>query len=358
MCYGRNAQATLSWHKVLLPLILLWATKAVVVVNALALKGCDDQCGNVNIPYPFGTREGCYMNETFLITCNRTYNPPLAFMGEGNINVTEIWLSGELRIYAYVAEDCYSQTGRNTYYDSGLTLHNFPISNTRNKFTAIGCDTNALISGSSGINYTTGCISLCADKKDVVEGSCSGIGCCQTAIPKGVVDFNISVLSYNNHTTVWDFNPCSYAFVVEEGGYNFSVRDLRDFRNRTIETPMVLNWAIGDQNCSEAKKDLQNYACTSKDNRTVCLDSNNGKGYYCSCSKGFEGNPYLPDGCQDIDECQNATLSLCAQKCTNYNGTYECSCEPGYEGDAKSDGTGCRRKPSTLIVRVALGEKH
>jgi hypothetical protein len=111
-------------------------------------------------------------------------------------------------------------------------------------------------------------------------------------------NFNISVRSYNNHETVWDFNPCSYAFVVEKGAYKFSIQDLRDFTNRTIETLVVLNWAIGDQNCSEAKKDLENYACTSKDNRTVCLDSNNGKGYYCSCSKGFEGNRYLPDGCQ------------------------------------------------------------
>ena len=302
MCYGRNAQATLaigSWHKVLLPLILLWATKAVVVVNALPLKDCDDQCGNVTIPYPFGTREGCYMNETFLITCNHTYNPPLAFMGKSNMNVTEIWLSGELRVYAKVADKCYNQTGWRTYYHSpSLQLSNFPISNTRNKFTGIGCDTRALIWGSSGTTYTTGCISLCADRKDMVEGSCFGIGCCQTAIPKGVVDFKISVYSYNNHTRVWDFNPCSYAFIVEEGAYNFSVRDLRDFRNRTMMTPLVLNWAIGDQNCSEAKKDLQNYACTSKDNRTVCHDSDNGKGYYCSCSNGFKGNPYLPDGCK------------------------------------------------------------
>jgi hypothetical protein len=180
MCYGHNAQATLaigSWHKVLLPLILLWATKAAIVVNALPLKDCDDQCGNVNIPYPFGTRKGCYMNEDFLITCDRTYNPPLAFMGETNINVTEIWLSGELRITAYVAEDCYNQTGwRIDNNIPWFRLPNFPVSNTRNKFTAIGCDTYAMIWGSSETTYTTGCISLCADKKDVVEGSCSGIG--------------------------------------------------------------------------------------------------------------------------------------------------------------------------------------
>jgi hypothetical protein len=150
--------------------------------------------------------------------------------------------------------------------------------------------------GYLGKNYTTGCTALCDDEKDVVEGSCFGFGCCQTIIPKGVVDYNINVMSFKNHTSVWDFNACSYAFVVEEGAYNFSKQDLRDFKNRTIKTPVVLNWAIGDQNCSEGKKDLQNYAC--KDNRTVCLDSDNGKGYYYSCSKGFEGNPYLPDGCQ------------------------------------------------------------
>ena len=167
------------------------------------------------------------MNETFLITCNHTYNPPLAFMGKSNMNVTEIWLSGELRVTAYIAEDCYNQTGWTTsYYDPSFQLSDFHISNTRNKFTVIGCDTYAFISGSYGKNYTTGCTTLCDDKKDVVEGSCSSIGCCQTTIPKRVLDYNICVKSYNNHTSVWDFNPCSYTFVVEERAYNFSKQDL------------------------------------------------------------------------------------------------------------------------------------
>ncbi|KAK7840738.1 wall-associated receptor kinase-like 9 [Quercus suber] len=58
-----------------------------------AKDGCEDHCGDVGIPYPFGTREGCYANDSFLITCNHTYNPPLAFLTDGNINVTDIWLS-------------------------------------------------------------------------------------------------------------------------------------------------------------------------------------------------------------------------------------------------------------------------
>jgi hypothetical protein len=116
MCYGRNGQPTPaigSCHKVLLSLILFWAIE-VALVNAKALEGCDDSCGNVSIPYPFGTREGCYMNEDFLITCNHSYTPPLAFLGNSTINVTDIWLSGELRVYAYVAYDCYNRSGERT----------------------------------------------------------------------------------------------------------------------------------------------------------------------------------------------------------------------------------------------------
>ena len=420
MCSGRNAQPTLaigSWPKVLLSLILLWATEA-VVVNALALKGCVDHCGNVSIPYPFGTKKECYMDSRFLITCNHSYNPPLAFLGEGNVNVTDIWLTGELRAYAYVAFDCYNQSGQRTSsFDPWFHSSRFPISNTRNKFTAIGCDTSAVIEGSTGTAYTTGCISLCNSKNDVISGSCSGIGCCQTDIPKGVQDFSINVTSYSFEprkpkkgnvyirdmtSSLWKFNPCNYAFLVEEGAYNFSVRDLQDFR--TKKTPVVLNWAIRNQTCSEAIKDNGSYAC--KDN-SECYDWENGPGYFCNCSKGFKGNPYHPDGCRgyyiyvyiyiyihqfytwssytiliadfllmmvlfsliyciffpDIDECQENS-NLCVQNhiCTNLPGTYNCSCQPGYQGDGKSNGKGCTLIPKTqkfpLMNRILLGEKH
>ena len=94
-----------SVHLAILQLTLLWVVEASIVnTNALPLAkdGCEDPCGNVSIPYPFGTTEGCYYNYSFLITCNHTYNPPLAFLTDGHINVTKIWLSGEMRIYVYI----------------------------------------------------------------------------------------------------------------------------------------------------------------------------------------------------------------------------------------------------------------
>ena len=45
----------------------------------LALPNCPDSCGNVKIPYPFGTTEGCYLNDTadiddgyYFINCTTT----------------------------------------------------------------------------------------------------------------------------------------------------------------------------------------------------------------------------------------------------------------------------------------------
>ncbi|MBA0634667.1 hypothetical protein Godav_025047 [Gossypium davidsonii] len=49
-----------------------------------------------------------------------------------------------------------------------------------------------------------------------LDGSCSGIGRYQIFIPTGLKNLNVSVTSFNNHKNVWDFNPCSYAFVADK----------------------------------------------------------------------------------------------------------------------------------------------
>uniref|UniRef100_A0A453D7C9 Protein kinase domain-containing protein n=1 Tax=Aegilops tauschii subsp. strangulata TaxID=200361 RepID=A0A453D7C9_AEGTS len=46
----------------------------------------------------------------------------------------------------------------------------------------------------------------------------------------------------------------------------------------------------------------------------------------CNCSDGYEGNPYILHGCQDIDECQSPGVYPCPQgTCINMPGTYRCS---------------------------------
>ncbi|KAL7263062.1 hypothetical protein ACSBR1_001271 [Camellia fascicularis] len=104
----------------------------------------------------------------------------------------------------------------------------------KNKFTAIGCDTSGSvqITDKNGSLVETGCRSQCSSINSVPnDGSCSGIGCYQ---------LYISAKSFSKHANITDFNPCSYAFVVEDGPFNFSTTYLHDFKPEMV--PIVLDW--------------------------------------------------------------------------------------------------------------------
>ncbi|CAL8102318.1 unnamed protein product [Prunus armeniaca] len=316
--------------------------------------GCQDKCGDVSIPYPFGTTQDCYYNQDFLITCNDTYNPPKPFLRKSDsIEVTNISVDGKLYIKQYIAIQCFNKSGTPLGgLQNSLSLSRFFISDTDNKFVAVGCDTSANIIGYKGraYGYTGGCTTTCGSIDFVANYSCSGIGCCQTSIAKGMTFFKVSVTSSNNHKNVWDFSPCSYAFVVEAGKFNFSSNMLKDLEDVRL-LPVVLDWSIGNEACEVVEnKKLMNYTC-QKNSR--CDDVDNGVGYRCKCKDGYHGNPYL-NGCRDINECDDANLHDCRQNCINTDGGYKCSCRKGYHGDGRTNGEGCSPN-RTLVVQITVG---
>ncbi|XP_022863738.1 wall-associated receptor kinase 2-like, partial [Olea europaea var. sylvestris] len=317
---------------------------------SIAKPNCTDRCGNVSIPFPFGTTKDCYLHRSFFVNCNDThYDPSKAFLGNSAINITSISLEGQLQVWQFIAKDCYSLNGSRYYNDPWIQIPRYlAVNNTANKFTVVGCDTRGFVSGNRvDRKYQTGCSSLCASEDDLDNGSCSGVGCCQTSIPKDVWRVNITLESFNqyknydNLTNKWDFNSCSYAFVVEETSFTFSPRNLYGLRN-VKKLPMVLDWAIGNETCESAKKNLSSYACLS--NNSECRKPDNGHGYRCYCLKGYRGNPYLVDGCEDIDECKDPSLNDCEKdRCVDIEGSFQCVCPKGYQGEGKTDGRGCVR---------------
>ncbi|GAB2212951.1 hypothetical protein Drorol1_Dr00020959 [Drosera rotundifolia] len=303
---------------------------------------CNDMCGNMSIPYPFGITEGCYFNKDFLVDCNTTTGIPYLWYETWNYHVLDFSLDGQLLIYTYIGKNCYS--GNTTI---GSQSHpRFPFSKTRNKFTALGCDTAAYIQDTE-TSSITGCMSMC-QQKDLKNGSSSGAGCCQTPTPEtDMLNFEITVASFFNHRKVSDFSPCSYAFLVDQDHYTFSISDLENFPE---VVPTTLDWAIGNQTCEEAKSSGE-YVCGS---HTTCVDSDNGPGYRCSCSSGFEGNPYLPNGCQDINECDMPHIYLCFGTCINTFGSYNCTCPKGW----KYNGHDCFKDYASrvaLVPSIGLG---
>ncbi|KAJ6709277.1 WALL-ASSOCIATED RECEPTOR KINASE 2-LIKE ISOFORM X2 [Salix koriyanagi] len=120
---------------VMLAAALLWMVISAETSQATHLPGCQDKCGDVSIPYPFGTSEGCYFNEHFRITCDTAVTPPIPYLWSSNLQVLSISLDGHLRILTYVGADCYSKSGaRESPTGSYAVLPAFPFSNTRNKF--------------------------------------------------------------------------------------------------------------------------------------------------------------------------------------------------------------------------------
>ncbi|XP_041011450.1 wall-associated receptor kinase 2-like [Juglans microcarpa x Juglans regia] len=340
--------------------LILSELAAAAVAAPLPKPNCLDRCGDVEIRYPFGTTTDCSLNEEFWLDCNDSSSPPQLLLG--NIVVTNISIDGQLDIMNFISFECFENSSDVLEYDNepSLRVRDFTISNTKNKFVAVGCDTYAFLNAfQNNEPFSIGCTSTCQSPRNVFSGSCSGIGCCQVDIPKGLKNFTLDARSYNNHTYVIQFNPCSYAFVAKQDGFNFSSDYLVSLRgNKTY--PMVLDWAIGDTTC-EFAKNQPGYVCGRN---SQCYNPPNGDGYLCKCiNEGYEGNPYLEDGCQDINECEadpnscNTTTSTCK----NTDGNFTCICHDGYEGDGKiTSGTGCRpiaranKSSINIIIPLAI----
>ncbi|KAL3830311.1 hypothetical protein ACJIZ3_019113 [Penstemon smallii] len=326
----------------------------------VAKPNCADRCGDISIPFPFGTTENCYYNSTYLVTCNTTFNPPKLFLMKSNVEVTDTSLDGQLKVMNFISHECYAQNGsRTSSFDTWIRLTiGYTVNNTANKFTILGCDSSGFISGMlTDRIYTTGCITMCYGEEDVAEASCTGLGCCQSFIPRNVRSANVSLSSYYNNTYVWKYNKCNYAFLVEERAFNFSLETRTNLNPRT-RLPMVVDWAIGHGTCKEAQNDTSStYACKSP--HSECYNPNNGDGYRCRCKEGYQGNPYLEDGCKDIDECSDPTRHDCEQICVNTPGSFKCDCRKGYTSDGIKGSKGCTHVESvrgeSVVYKLALG---
>ncbi|XP_018449382.2 wall-associated receptor kinase 5 [Raphanus sativus] len=324
------------------------------LVDGQPRNDCQTSCGNVTIEYPFGISQGCYYADdpSFNLTCNKE---KLFF--RLNLEVISISHSGELRAMNNISYTCYDSQGTLSDEDFYLyRLANVSLSN-KNKFTIVGCNAYAYLTTYGIQNYSTGCISGC-DSQPAANGGCKGAGCCSTdvSVPSDSNRFRIRSFRLQNTTSVYDFSPCKYAFLAENGTFDFdALRDLKNLRNVT-QFPMVLDWSIGNQTCEQ----VGNASLCGRYNNT-CFNSTRGTGYNCKCLKGFEGNPYLSNEhrCLDIDECTSTIHKHnCSDPstCKNTVGDFYCKCKFGYRLDKTN--MSCKRKDfgwATILLGTTIG---
>ncbi|CAM0878373.1 unnamed protein product [Alopecurus aequalis] len=323
--------------QVLLQLILSLVLLAAHCAPGTAVPSaqCERKCGNVEIPYPFGMDLNCSLSNRFQVNC--TVQDGIFKPFRGSFEVLSISLTeGTTRVLNYIAGVCYNTSNQSMevfgrgggYSGSPSSIHR--LSDVQNRFTVIGCNALFSISDPNGTHYKGYGAATCRNQSDLVDGSCSGIGCSQTTIPKRMRNYQTRYTTSYNTSQIWKFNRCSYAVLMEAASFNFSTTYISTNKfNETYEgrVPMVLDWAVRDaESCDVAKLNKTGYACLSTNSN--CMDSTNDQGYRCNCKDGYEGNPYLPFGCIDANECNNKPCPSDGF-CRNNVGGYQCSCRVG-----------------------------
>ncbi|XBI43696.1 hypothetical protein VPH35_108433 [Triticum aestivum] len=330
---------------------------------------CPTSCGSVSVPYPFGIGEGCSW-PGFNLSCDRTRGRERLLIGgrSGTLEVVDISLANStVRVMdtAGAVNITYHGTpeGNGTWGGlAGARAGPFVVSETRNQFLVTGCNVQATLLGETG-NVIVGCSAFCAvnDRWSSAATSsleevakCAGIGCCETPIPIGRPSYGVEFKWVDpNHEKDGEL-PASVR-IAERGWFEgvsaaLLNTSLTDTSSRTA-IPVVLEWAVESRPLPQPQDTLGTSGCPQDKARSACRSSlssclnvtgNYRTGYVCRCEDGYQGNPYLADGCQDVDEC------------TNTAGGYICQCPSGARGNPHVK-DGCVKSSLGLSVGIGMG---
>ncbi|XP_037481814.1 wall-associated receptor kinase 5-like [Triticum dicoccoides] len=351
---------------------------AVVIIAALMLRlsatsgatpvigmpGCDTTCGDMSVPYPFGIGpERCYHSVGFNLTCDTSSNPPRLLLGDGTLRVIDIDSEMSAVTAVYVGGIKFDADG-NGKLSGGLRDDGpFGLSRFPNELTLMGCNVQATLK--NGNITMSSCSSLCQDGIGLVDEEpltsptrslrCSGWGCCQADIiidheevegklvPITSYDVELKWLGWNRSAdnewpvTVFVARSAWFGNRWLSGGFSPTSHS-----PSLMEVPLWIGWEVlGHGVESHNESDYLSLGCplVCKSNHSRCENGARG-GYTCFCEPGYEGNPYMGDGCQDIDECKHPEIWSCYGNCTNTEGWYECLCPVGTQGNPGLPG-GC-----------------
>ncbi|KAG2556334.1 hypothetical protein PVAP13_8NG124200 [Panicum virgatum] len=324
---------------------------------------CSTTCGNVSVPYPFGFGPSrCYWPGLNL-TCDTSHGPPQLLLGDGTLRVTDIFLrNATVRVMRagliLNATGNLTSNGWNVPFGRGFTEHAYYLSRA-NELVVSGCSVVATLLADIGEKIPSRIIAGCAscstindsgDGSTVVRGLrmvdnlenkyCTGtIGCCQAPFTVGGVPNSVQAgLLYSSHAAEQRLLPAT-VFVAEEGWCDENILLLR--ANGLEEAPILLDWSVTrglpqHKGCDDG---IGRMPCKSE--RSSCLYDGQVGGFTCQCDDGYDGNPYLAGGCQDIDECKLPhEESRCFGECINSIGSMDCRCPHGTYGNPVIKG-GC-----------------
>ncbi|KAL2518937.1 putative wall-associated receptor kinase-like 13 [Abeliophyllum distichum] len=304
----------------------LWAMRPMAFAVRLSKPNCQEKCGNVTIPYLFGIGLECSANSSFTVSCRNITNPETPFLSSLNLEVLDISMDySTITLNQPVSPLNCSLEQKGVYLGKSLSGTPFIFSRLYSVLAVLGCN-NVVTLLSNGTTTAGGCVAICGYGSNSNDSGCNGVNCCKANIPLGFQAPQViyRVIDSNNNNS-----SCGYAFLVDQNWLQndyrkyTGLRDVNPFDKSFVKAPVVLEWRFPTRSST-------GLYCEYRGPGPYYSGWDDQPDYdsllrQCHCREGFEGNPYVDEGCQDIDECSNSNLNFCQGGCTNTVGFYRCS---------------------------------
>ncbi|KAL2546066.1 Wall-associated receptor kinase-like 2 [Forsythia ovata] len=319
------AKRRMSLQMLLYITLSLWAMTPMAFAVCLSKPNCQEKCGNVIIPYPFGIGQGCSANSSFTVSYQNITNLETPFLSSLNLEVLQISANySTITLNQPVSPLNRSLEQKGVSLGKSLSGTPFIFSRLYSVLAVLGCN-NVVTLLPNGTTTAGGCVAICGHGSNSIEG-CNVVNYCKANIALGLQEPQViyRTIEGNNNTS-----SCGYAFLVDENWLQNDYRnytglhDVNPFDRSFVNAPVVLEWRFPTRSST-------GLYCEYRSLGPYYSGWEDQSDYYsllrqCICMVGFEGNPYVDEGCQDIDECSNSNLNFCQGGCTNTVGSYRCS---------------------------------
>ncbi|XBH72266.1 hypothetical protein VPH35_099605 [Triticum aestivum] len=363
-------------------LVLLISAPAVAAGDPpmkIGQPGCETSCGNVSVPYPFGIGPAsCYL-PGFRLTCDHGSKPPRLLLGDGGTSTFEVvdisLKNTTMRIISHglQAINMSGGSGRWSLGDPVGRMLYF-LKPWYSEFILVGCNVQATLLRNGSV--VSSCASFCpTDDGGGIFPPCSSIGCCQSSIFTYSVSIGVE-LNRLNYSLPKNRKVNNVLLIAEVGWLEHNLGVVLEFtyghdsdvwrrKAAQLRVPVIVDWAVAHDAAvhhslgSACPDDPAQSICKSTDSK--CTDAwpifGTQRHLFVQVrNEGYEGNPYLTDGCQDIKECDQKEKHGCFSDCEELPGSFRCRCPKGTHGNSMIPG-GCVQSADTnkgLIIGLSV----